>query len=212
MELVPKEIDSYAEAHTTPPSPLLQELRELTLREMEFARMQVGAVEGTFLKMLVSLSRARRILEFGTFTGYSALMMAEALPDDGELITCDIDPEATAIAQRFWDRSPHGRKIQLRLGPALDTLPTLQGPFDLVFIDADKENYARYYDAVFDRVPPGGLIVADNTLWSGRVLDPQDDASRAIVAFNQKVQNDPRVENVLLSVRDGILLARKRSE
>ncbi len=209
MQLVSQELDAYAEAHTSAPSPLLRELREETLREMELARMQVGAVEGTFLKLLVKLSRARRILEIGTFTGYSALMMAEGLPEGGELITCDVDPNATAMAQRFWARSPHGRKIQLRLGRALETIASLQGPFDLVFIDADKANYPRYYDAVFDLVSPGGLIVADNTLWSGRVLAPEDDDSRAIVAYNQKVQADERVENVLLTVRDGMLLARK---
>ena len=209
MELVSKELDAYAEAHTSAPSPLLRELREETLREMEFARMQVGAVEGTFLKLLVKLSRARRILEIGTFTGYSALMMAEGLPADGELITCDVDPKATAMAQRFWARSPHGGKIQLRLGPALETIASLRGPLDLVFIDADKSNYPRYFDAVFDLVSPGGLIVADNTLWSGRVLSPQDEDSRAIAAYNDKVQGDSRVENVLLTVRDGILIARK---
>ena len=149
------------------------------------------------------------MLELGTFTGYSALMMAEGLPDDGELVTCDIDQNAAAMAQEFFSRSPHGKKIHLRMGPALETLKSLQGPFDLAFIDADKERYVDYYDALVPLIRPNGLIVADNTLWSGKVVDPQDASTRAIVAFNARVTADPRVENVLLSVRDGVMLARK---
>jgi caffeoyl-CoA O-methyltransferase len=144
------------------------------------------------------------------FTGYSGLSMASALPDDGELITCDVDPKAEAIAKRYFARSPHGKKIQVRMGPALETIRSLKDPLDLVFIDADKENYPAYYDAVFPLVRQGGLIVADNALWSGRVLDPKADSDRAIVAYNQKVSSDPRVTKVMLTVRDGMFLALKK--
>lgn len=182
----------------------------MTYARMKSPHMQVGRVEGTFLRILVKLARARRVLELGTFTGYSALMMAAGLPDDGELITCDIDQKAEALARDFFARSPHGRKIQLRMGPALETLKTLQGPFDLAFIDADKQNYSAYYDAVVPLLRSGGLLVADNALWSGRVLQPRAPEDHALVAFNAKVAADPRVEKVLLTVRDGMMLALKR--
>lgn len=162
--------------------------------------------------MLVQLSGATQVLEIGTFTGYSALSMAAGLPDDGELITCDIDPETTRIAQSFWARSPHGDKIRQKLGPALDTLRALPPDlaFDLVFLDADKENYVSYYETVLSRLRPGGLLIADNTLWSGKVLDPKEKSDHAIIAFNTHVHRDPRVEHALLSVRDGVMLIRKK--
>ncbi|MBZ4421035.1 O-methyltransferase [Myxococcus sp. RHSTA-1-4] len=210
LTLVPPEIEEYAHAHTTAPAPLFEELREITYAQMASPQMQVGRVEGTFLRFLVALSGARRVLEIGTFTGYSALMMAEGLPDDGELVTCDINPKAAEVARSFFARSPHGRKIQLRLGPALETLKTLEGPFDLAFIDADKGSYGAYWDAVLPLLRPGGLVVADNVLWSGRVLQPEATDDHAIVTFNAKVAADPRVEQVLLTVRDGMMLARKR--
>jgi caffeoyl-CoA O-methyltransferase len=137
-------------------------------------------------------------------------MMAEALPDDGRLITCEIDPKAEAIARRYFAESPNGHKISIRMGSALNTIKTLTGPLDFVFIDADKPNYSSYYEACLPLLKPGGLIVADNVLWSGKVIDPQDDDTRAIVAFNDLVQSDSRTENVCLTVRDGIMLAWKR--
>jgi caffeoyl-CoA O-methyltransferase len=209
--IVDPAIEAYTEAHTTPRPALFDELRAVTYATMQSPQMQVGRVEGTLLKTLVALSGARRIVEIGTFTGFSALCMAEALPDDGELVTCDIDPEATQTAQRFFDRSPHCRKIRLRLGDALETLRSLPaGPWiDLVFLDADKERYLDYYEELLPRLRQGGLVVADNTLWSGHVLAPKEDTDHAIVAFNRRVTEDPRVENVLLSVRDGVMLARK---
>jgi caffeoyl-CoA O-methyltransferase len=206
----PDGIDAYADQVSEPVDPLLQELREETYASMSAPNMQVGRIEGTFLKLLVQLSRAKRVLEIGMFTGYSGLCMASALPEDGELITCDVDPKAEAIARRYFARSPHGRKIQVRMGPALETIRTLKEPLDLVFIDADKENYPAYYDAVFPLVRQGGLIVADNALWSGKVLDPKADSDRAIVAYNQKVSSDPRVTKVMLTVRDGMFLALKK--
>jgi caffeoyl-CoA O-methyltransferase len=204
-------IEQYVHDHTRPRPSLFDELREVTYAKMKDPEMQVGRVEGAFLKTLVALAGARRVLEVGTFTGFSTLSMAEGLPDDGELVTCDIDPTATAIAQSFFDRSPHGKKIKIELGPALASIAKLPAaPIDLAFIDADKENYVGYYEAIVPRLKMGGLLVADNTLWSGKVvLQNEDPPTRAIRAFNDHVQKDPRVENVLLSVRDGIMLARR---
>jgi caffeoyl-CoA O-methyltransferase len=206
----PDGIEDFAAAHSDAPSELLVRLREETIASIESPGMQVGPLEGALLRMLVRLTGARRVLEIGMFTGYSALCMAEGLPDDGELITCDVNPKAEAIARRYFAQSPHGKKIHVRMGPALETIKTLKGPLDLVFIDADKSNYPAYYDAVFPLLRQGGLIVGDNTLWSGKVLDPKTEDDRAIVAFDQKVAQDPRVERVLLTVRDGVMLARKR--
>lgn len=210
MDIVQKDLEAYAQAHTEPPSPLLEALREETFATMRSPGMQVGPLEGAVLRLLVRLTRARRVLEIGMFTGFSALMMAEGLEEGGRLITCEVDPKAEEVARRYFAQSPHGHKIEIRMGPALETLASLEGPFDLVFIDADKENYAAYYDAVLPRVRPGGLIVADNTLWSGRVLDPQAESDRAIVAFNEKVAKDPRVEKALFTIRDGMMVAWKR--
>lgn len=203
-------VEQFAHDHSEPETDLYARLREETYRVMDRPQMQVGLLEGRFLKMLVRLTGAKEVLEIGMFTGYSALMMAEALPEDGRLITCEIDPKAEAIARKYFAESPHGKKIDIRMGPALETIKTLPGPFDLVFIDADKPNYCNYYEACFPLVKPGGLIVGDNVLWSGKVIDQKDDDTRAIVAFNDLVQSDPRVENVCLTVRDGMMLAWKR--
>ncbi len=210
LTLVPEAIERYATAHTIPESPLLRELVEETFAKTQIPHMQVEHLEGAFLRLLARITGARRVLEIGTFTGYSALVMAEGLPEDGRLITCDIDPAATEIARRYWARSPHGKKIELLLGPALENLKTIAGPFDLVFIDADKENYVKYWEACLPKVRRGGLLVADNVLWSGRVLNPKDDSDKALVAFNAHVHTDPRVEAVMLTVRDGMMLAWKR--
>ncbi len=211
--IIPKALDDYCAAHTTPPSALLQELAAWTHAHMKLPQMLTGHLEGTLLAWLVRLSGARRGLEIGTFTGYSALAMAEALPADGELVTCDIDPEHARIAQSFFDRSPHGKKIKLQLGPALETLAAmpLHEQFDLVFLDADKENYSNYYESILPRLKRGGLLVADNVLWSGTVLAPKEKTDKAIVAFNERVRNDARVEKLMLPVRDGVLLVRKTS-
>jgi caffeoyl-CoA O-methyltransferase len=162
--------------------------------------------------MLVQISGARRVIEVGTYTGYSALSMAAGLPDNGELLTLDVNPETCDIAQSFFDRSPHGGKVRLLRGRAIKALAALpaEPAFDFAFLDADKDSYLNYYEAVLLRLRPGGLIVADNTLWSGRVLEPRETSDHAIVAFNAHVARDPRTEQVLLSVRDGILLTRKK--
>jgi len=211
LTLVPEEIERYAMAHTTPLPPLLEELVGVTQERFgQRARMLSGQLEGTLLQMLIASMGARRVLEIGTFTGFAAQMMAAALPDGGELITCDIDPEAIEVARSFFERSPHGRKISLREGPALETMRSLEPGFDLVFIDADKENYIKYYEQTLPLLAPNGLIVVDNVLWSGRVLDPKDDSDRAIVAFNDHIARDERVTQVILTVRDGVMLIRKK--
>jgi len=210
VDIVAADIDEYALIHSSREDPLLQELAAATHERAKWPTMLTGHVEGALLRMLVQLSGARRVLEIGTFTGYSALSMAMGLPDDGTVITCDVDPEMTQIARDFWARSPHGEKIELRLEPALDTIATLDGPFDFVFIDADKANYIAYWDAIVPKVRPGGLVVADNVLWSGKVLDPKEPNDHAIVAFNRHARYDDRVELVMLTVRDGITLARRK--
>ena len=207
---VDEAVEQFAQDHSEPETELYRRLREETYRTMDLPQMQVGLIEGRFLKMLVRLTGARTVLEIGMFTGYSALMMAEGLPADGHLVTCEIDPKAEAIARKYFAESPNGQKIEVRMGPALETIKTLTGPLDLVFIDGDKPNYSNYYEACLPLVKPGGLIVADNVLWSGKVLDPKEESDHAIVAFNNLVQSDERVENVCLTVRDGMMLAWKR--
>jgi caffeoyl-CoA O-methyltransferase len=210
MKFTDPNIENYCIEHSTPISKIFHSLREETFAKTSAPQMQVGAIEGGFLKFLIRLSGAKTVLELGTFTGYSALMMAEALPEDGQLITCDIDPRATEIAKKYWEQSPHGKKIALKLGPALDTIQELTSTLDLVFIDADKNNYTNYWEACLPKVRQGGLIVVDNVLWSGRVLEPQEKSDFAIVEFNRHAHADARVDHLMLPIRDGMLLARKR--
>ncbi len=209
MRITPKKIERYCAENTSPESELLRDLVTETYATTSSPQMQIGHVEGAFLRLLVRSVSAKRVLELGTFTGYSALVMAEGLPDGGKLITCDIDPEATAIAKRYWSRSPHGGKIELRLGAALETLKTIKGTFDLVFIDADKENYINYWELCVPKTRSGGLLVVDNVLWGGDVLDPKDETDRAIAEFNRHVHGDKRVEVVMLPLRDGVTVAYK---
>ena len=212
VHLISEPIAEYALRHTKPLPPLIEELRAVTRERMgRHARLASGPIEGTFLQVLAASLGARRILEVGTFTGFGALMMAAALPDDGQLITCELDPEPLAIARSFFARSPDGRKIEVREGPALDTLKSLQGPFELVFIDADKENYVGYYEAALPLLAPNGLIVADNVLWRGRVLAPENDEDQAVIDFSAHVQRDPRVTNVTLTAGDGLMIVRRRN-
>lgn len=212
LSLIADDLAAYVERHASSEPPLLAELRDETRASLEDPQMQVGIVEGMFLKLVVAITGSRRVLEIGTYSGYSTLCMASALPDDGRIITLDRDPKAVELARKYFDRSPHGAKIEPRLGDARASLETLiqeDARFDLVFLDADKENYVHYWDAVLPLLPVGGVVLADNTLWGGRVLDPQAPSDHGIVAFNEHVVADERVEQVLLSVRDGIMLARK---
>ncbi len=208
--IVPEEIDQYALDHTTNPGEPFNELARYVRENVPAAGMMSGPTVGYLLNSLVFATGAKRVLEVGTFVGYSALMMAAALPGDGEVITCDVDLEFTGIAQRFWAKSPHGSKITLKLGPALDTMADLEPGFDLVFIDADKGNYPAYYERALELISPRGLIAVDNVLWSGSVLNPSDEDAEAIAMLNDRVQADERVNNVLLTVRDGVMLIRKR--
>ena len=209
--VVDPKIEEYAEEHTSPDGELFERLAEETRAKTTAPQMMVGRIEGQFLATLVRLTGAKRILELGTFTGYSSISMASALPADGRIVTCDVDPEATAIARRYMDESGYGDRIEIRLGPALETIETLEGPFDLVFIDADKPNYKAYYEAVLPLLAENGLVIADNVLWSGRVVeDNGDESTFAIKDFNEHVRNDPRVASVMLTVRDGMTLIRKR--
>lgn len=212
LTLVPDEIDAYAAAHTTPVPALLDELGAATQdRFGAMSGMLSGQVPGMLLQMLIFASGAKRVLEIGMFTGFSAQMMAEALPDDGRVTTCDVDPKAIATAKEFFARSPLGHKIDVREGPALDTMKSLEPGFDLIFIDADKPSYVDYYEAVLPKLAEDGLIVADNVLWSGRVVDPDpDETTRTIVEFNEHVRRDDRVVAVMLTVRDGMTLIRRR--
>ena len=209
--MVDPAIEAYTEAHTTPPPPLLAALAEETQRTLDAPEMMVGAVEGRFLQLLVFATCARRVLEIGTFSGYSALSMAAGLPADGRIVTCEVEPRHAEVARRFVSESAFAERIDVRLGPALATIAKLDGPFDLVFIDADKANYTSYYEAVLPKLSERGLIVVDNTLWSGRVLDDADSSEDtvAIRAFNDLVATDPRVVSVQLPVRDGVTLVAK---
>lgn len=209
MDITPREIDDYCSRHTATESELFAELAVATRNRTDLPQMQVGHLEGAFLRVMVRAVAARFVVEVGTFTGYSALAMAEALPEDGRLVTCDIDPINTRIAEEFWSRSPHGKKIELRLGPAVETLTRIDGPIDLAFIDADKVNYGAYWDLLVPRMRPGGMILCDNVLWSGRVLDPQDATTKAIAEFNRMVASDSRVEAVMVPLRDGVTIAWK---
>lgn len=212
MDFLPADLTAYAEAHTSPETELLSRLSRNTRAHVMFPRMLSGHLQGRFLSMVAHMVRPRRILEIGTYTGYSALCLAEGLTDDGQLITIDHNEELESFARSYWQQSPSGDKIDLRIGYAADIIPTLHETFDLVFIDADKRNNALYFDLIFDALRPGGLILADNVLWSGKVIDgakPTDQDTAAVLAFNQKIQDDPRVENVLLPIRDGIMMIRK---
>ena len=203
-------LTDYAESYTSGESPVLQELREHCYAHYEDSSMLSGFVQGRILSMFSRMIRPRYVLEIGTYLGYSALCFAEGLTEDGKVITLDVQEDTNKFARSFVERTEYKDRIDFRLGPALEIIPTLDVNFDLVFIDADKPNYANYYHAVFDRVRPGGFIIADNVLWSGRVLeDEKDENTKALHEFNQMVLADERVSNVLLPVRDGLMVVCK---
>jgi caffeoyl-CoA O-methyltransferase len=210
MGLVAKEAEQYAAGHTTPMSPVLEEIESYTLKESDYPSMLTGRVEGRFLQLIVSLSGFRDVVDVGTFTGYSALAMAESVPPDGKVITIEHNSAHADIAQGFFDRSPHGRKISLQRGEAADVLKSLPSEAtDLVFIDADKANYLAYYQESMRILREGGLILADNALWYGRIFDPKDPDSKAMALFNEEVNADNRAEKLFLTIRDGIYVIRK---
>jgi len=205
-------LDAYVDAHATPLEPLLRENYEATHASLSTPQMIAGPVLGRLLRFLVAMLAPRLVLEIGTFSGYSALAMAGGLPPEGRIVTCELSPERAEFAQGYFDRSPWGDRIDLRVGPALDTVTALDGPFDFVFIDADKDGYPGYYEAVVPKLSPRGVIAVDNTLYGGDVAEPMDDGDRGMAAFNAHVQADERTENVLLSVRDGVTLIRRAGE
>ncbi len=211
--LLTANIEAYAQAHSMPESDLCRALREETQQSMQCPQMVVGPLEGAFLKMMTQLVQATSVLEIGMFTGYSALCFAEALPANGTVLTCEIDEKPAALARQYFARSSVGKKIEIRMGPALDTMRRLTAPFDLIFIDADKINYVNYYRRSLDLLSPQGVILIDNVLWDGDVLKqpPPDEKTAAIQELNRVVAADPLVTAVLVTIRDGVLVVRKRS-
>jgi caffeoyl-CoA O-methyltransferase len=207
------DIERYAELHSTTQADHLAHTADETRRRLENrAGMMVGPLEGGFLAALVGISGARSILEIGTFTGYSAITMAAALPEGGHIVTCEVSQEHAGIAQAHIDASPYADMIEIRLGPAVSTIAELTGPFDMVFIDADKASYDAYYEATLPKLSDRGFIVFDNVLWSGRVLedDVADADTAALRALNDKLRDDARVEVVMLPIRDGVSIVRPR--
>ena len=207
MPYVPEEVEAYAERYTTARADLFDRLGEETRATQQSPQMMVGTVEGAFLSFLVTMTKAMRVLEVGTFTGWSSIAMARALPPGGSIVTCDVNEETTAVARRYAEEAGVADRIEYRLGPAVETLATLQGPFDLAFIDADKGGYVDYYEAILPKLAPNGVIAADNTLFG---LDSDGENARGISRFNEHVLHDDRVEAVLLPFREGVTLIRRR--
>jgi len=214
IDVADPRVEQYAVEHTTPEPEWFATVADNTRARTTAPGMMVGTLEGRFLAAVVAMLRPARVLEIGTFTGYSALSMAEALPPGGHIVTCDISEEHVAIAREHIAASPYADRIEIRVGPAIETVAALDGPFDLVFIDADKQGYLGYYEAVLPKLAPDGVILADNVLWSGRLVDPptadEDGSTRALREFNDHVVADERVEVVMLTVRDGVSLIRRR--
>lgn len=213
MNFLDPALDAYCEHHSTEEASYLRELTEETHAKVQMPMMISGHLQGRFLSMLSHLVRPKTVVEIGTFTGYSALCLAEGLAEGGMVHTIDIDPYLPEMVHRYVEKAGMLDRITMHHRPALEVIPDLPAPFDLVFIDADKQNYPNYFDAVIDKVRPGGLILADNVLWNAKVLLPsaeQDEATRAIVEYSRKVKEDPRVEQVMVPLRDGILVARKK--
>ena len=212
MDIADPRLEEYAAARTTQPEPLLAELADETRATLELPQMLTGTIEGRFLELLVHGLQAKRVLEVGTFSGYGSLSMAAGLPADGRIDTCEISEQHAEVARRYIERAGYSDRITVHVGSALESIRSLEGDFDLVFIDADKENYVAYYEEVLPRLSPTGLIAADNTLWSGRILDgtDQEASTKAIRAFNDHVAADSRVVSVMLTVRDGVTLIRRK--
>ncbi len=215
MNIVSPEVQDYAEKYTSAESEVLEKLREKTFGERADKSMLSGFYQGRLLAMFSNLIQPKRILEIGTYTGYSAMCLAEGLSEDGKIITLDVQPETQRIAKEFWAQSPVYSKIEAYLGNASDIIPTLDETFDLIFIDADKPNYLNYYNLVFPKLRIDGVIIADNILWSGKVLNAatnDDESTIALSEFNKKIQSDERVSNILLAVRDGLMIVRKERD
>ena len=212
MEFIEPAISAYAEKHTSPESSVLQELNRETHARILMPRMLSGHLQGRVLSMISHMIKPKLILEIGTYTGYSAICLAEGLLPDGHLHTIDINDELQPLVKSYITKAGLENKITAHYGNALNLIPTLPGPFDLVFIDADKINYSNYYKLVFEKIHSGGYIIADNVLWSGKILEEKnkvDKDTRALIDFNEMISNDERVEKVLLPIRDGLMVVRK---
>lgn len=212
--MIQTEIQTYAENFTSEENEVLQQLRRKTFGERDDKSMLSGFYQGRLLSMLSKIIQPKRVLEVGTYMGYSALCLAEGLAEDGKIITLDVNEETNQIAKEFWAQTQYYSKIEAYLGDGTQIIPTLNETFDLVFIDADKPNYKNYYDLVFPKLRIGGVILADNVLWSGRVLNAEndDENTQALSEFNKKIQADERVSNILLTVRDGLMMIRKERD
>lgn len=210
MELINREIAEYTKSFTSEEPETLKELVQVSERELEYTDMLSGQQVGMLLKMLVQISGAKRVLEVGTFTGYSAIAMADALPDDGTLITLEMNEKYCEISKQFFERDPYPKKIKQKMGNALEVIPTLSGTFDLIFLDADKISYPTYYEMLKPKLKSGGLFVIDNVFWGGEVLYPENEKSRAIHKLNKMIRDDKDVEQVMIPVRDGITIVRKK--
>ncbi|MDQ3073103.1 MAG: O-methyltransferase [Bacteroidota bacterium] len=211
MDFLPGHISEYIESHTRRPSELLSALDRETHLKISLPQMLSGHLQGQALRLFSFMIQPKYVLEIGTYTGYSALCMAEGVQDSGKLVTIDINEELEDMVRGYFAKSEQGQKIDFRIGNALDIIPALTYTFDLVFIDADKANYSSYYDLVWEKLRPGGFIIADNVLWSGKVTQPKPDKdTQALMAFNEKVHADERAENVLLPIRDGLMVIRKK--
>ena len=204
---VPDEVEEYAARYTSAQAELFDRLGAETRETQQSPQMMVGHIEGAFLAFLVAMTNAKRVVEVGTFTGWSSIAMAGALPPGGNIVSCDINEETTAVARRYAEEAGVADRIEYRLGPAVETLATLEGPFDLAFIDADKGGYVDYYEAILPKLAPSGTIAADNTLFG---LDGEGENSTAIARFNDHVLRDDRVDTVLLPFREGLTLIRRR--
>ncbi|MCK5400676.1 MAG: class I SAM-dependent methyltransferase [Flavobacteriaceae bacterium] len=212
MQLIPKELDDYVVKHSEDEPELLQQLNRETYQKILQPRMLSGHFQGRVLSMISKLVNPKNILEIGTYTGYSALCLAEGMQSDGELHTIDIDEELYNFQRKYFDKSKFGQQIHQHLGNALEIIPNLDKTFDLIFIDADKENYSNYFNCVIDKLNSGGIILSDNVLWSGKVIEafqPDDTSTKALIEYNTLLKNDERIETVLLPIRDGLTISRK---
>ena len=212
MEFLPENIDQYACNHTQGENPVLAELNRETWAKVLIPRMLSGHLQGRTLSMFSQMIQPKTILEIGTYTGYSAICLAEGLQENGNLHTIDINEELKSMCERYFEKAGISKQVNLHTGNAMDIIPTIDSDFDLVFIDADKENYSNYFDLIIDRMPIGGYIIADNVLWSGKVVeevDTKDIETQGLIAFNKKIHKSERVENLLLPIRDGLMVCRK---
>lgn len=212
MHFIPEELDNYVVAHSENEPKLLQKLTRETYQKILQPRMLSGHFQGRILSILSKIINPKNILEIGTYTGYSALCLAEGMQGDGELHTIDVNEELVDFQRKYFDKSNYGSQIHQHLGNALELIPALDKTFDLIFIDADKDNYPNYFEIVMNKLNPGGIILSDNVLWSGKVLEelnPKDTSTKALLEYNKMLKDDPRVETVLLPIRDGLTISRK---